>query len=75
MNNSSNINIDDYVSQFRNAENSFSPQQIELRKNAISSFEKLGFPTTRNEEWKYTNVASLLKNSYQASGKRAVTCY
>ena len=35
-----------------------------LRANAIAQFEQLGFPTTRNEEWKYTNVAPLLKQDF-----------
>ncbi len=38
-----------------------------LRANAIAQFEQLGFPTTRNEEWKYTNVAPLLKQDFAAS--------
>lgn len=28
----------------------------ELRESAIASFANLGFPTTRNEDWKYTSV-------------------
>ncbi len=32
-----------------------------LRAGAESQFEALDFPTTRDEEWKYTNVAPLLK--------------
>jgi Fe-S cluster assembly protein SufD len=68
MNSYSNIYIDDYITQIRNAEKTFSPQQTDLRKNAISSFERLGFPTTKNEEWKYTNVASFLKNSFKVAG-------
>ena len=68
MNNSSNINIDDYIRQFKNAETTFSPRQVELKKNAFASFQKLGFPTTRNEEWKYTNVASFVKNSFHIAG-------
>jgi Fe-S cluster assembly protein SufD len=28
----------------------------ELRESAIADFEHMGFPTTKNEEWKYTNV-------------------
>ena len=35
-----------------------------LRANAIAQFEQLGFPTTRHEEWKYTNVAPLLKQDF-----------
>lgn len=38
-----------------------------LRANAIAQFERLGFPTTRNEEWKYTNVAPLLKHEFRAA--------
>ncbi len=36
-----------------------------LRANAIAQFERLGFPTTRHEEWKYTNVAPLLKHDFR----------
>lgn len=35
-----------------------------LRANAIAQCEQLGFPTTRHEEWKYTNVAPLLKQDF-----------
>ncbi len=37
-----------------------------LRANAIAQFERLGFPTTRHEEWKYTNVAPILKHPFDA---------
>jgi Fe-S cluster assembly protein SufD len=37
-----------------------------LREKAGARFEELDFPTTRDEEWKYTNVAPLLKVAYQA---------
>jgi Fe-S cluster assembly protein SufD len=36
-----------------------------LRENALESFEKLGFPTTRDEEWKYTNVAPIVKAKFE----------
>jgi Fe-S cluster assembly protein SufD len=38
-----------------------------LRANAIAQFERLGFPTTRNEEWKYTNVGPILKHEFRAA--------
>jgi Fe-S cluster assembly protein SufD len=38
-----------------------------IRKNAISSFSSLPFPTTRDEEWKYTNLAPLLKHNFTPS--------
>lgn len=30
-----------------------------LRANAMDRFEELGFPSVKNEEWKYTNVAPI----------------
>lgn len=33
----------------------------ELRQAAIAKFAELGFPTTRNEEWKYTSVDPVAK--------------
>lgn len=41
------------------------------RKSAISKFSELGFPTTRNEEWKYTNVAPLANQKFKLSGETA----
>ncbi len=32
-----------------------------LRQNAITRFERLGFPTTRDEGWRHTNVAPITK--------------
>ncbi|HEX4945916.1 MAG TPA: Fe-S cluster assembly protein SufD [Blastocatellia bacterium] len=42
-----------------------------LRANAIAQFERLGFPTTRHEEWKYTNVAPILKHEFRAATSAA----
>ncbi|MFN7930349.1 MAG: Fe-S cluster assembly protein SufD [Blastocatellia bacterium] len=39
----------------------------QLRAAAIAQFERFGFPTTRNEEWKYTNVAPLLKHEFRVA--------
>jgi Fe-S cluster assembly protein SufD len=38
-----------------------------MRKAAISRFAALGFPTTRHEEWKYTNVAPLTRIPFQTA--------
>jgi Fe-S cluster assembly protein SufD len=37
----------------------------ETRRAAISRFSALGFPTPRHEEWKYTNVAPLLRHKFK----------
>lgn len=38
-----------------------------VRKDAIGRFAALGFPTTRLEEWKYTNVAPIARIPFQAA--------
>ena len=35
-----------------------------VRGSAMDRFEQLGFPSVRNEEWKYTNLASLVKEDF-----------
>lgn len=59
------VGRDGYLSDFALFERSTGagePSWIrQVRKAAISSFAELGFPTTRHEEWKYTNVAPLAK--------------
>ena len=37
------------------------------RKDALSNFSKLDFPTTNDEEWKYTSIAPLLKHNFVPS--------
>jgi Fe-S cluster assembly protein SufD len=42
-------------------------ESSDLRKTRQSAFERFresGFPTIRNEDWKYTNIARLLKEEY-----------
>src|SRR5438128_10280602 len=49
-----------YLSAFRRNQTTGAagapPWLNDLRESAIASFATLGFPTTRNEEWKYTSV-------------------
>ncbi|WP_236971053.1 Fe-S cluster assembly protein SufD [Membranihabitans marinus] len=35
-----------------------------LRGKAFATFEQLGFPTIKNEDWKYTNVKPILKDNF-----------
>jgi Fe-S cluster assembly protein SufD len=39
----------------------------DLRKNAIKRFAELGFPTTRLEDWKNTNVSPIAQIPFQAA--------
>ncbi|WP_347172775.1 Fe-S cluster assembly protein SufD [Polaribacter uvawellassae] len=36
----------------------------DIRSEALHNFEKLGFPTRKLEEWKYTSLNSVLKNDF-----------
>src|SRR5215210_1254563 len=38
-----------------------------LREGAFARFEELGFPTTDEEEWKYTNVAAVARAEFKPS--------
>lgn len=36
-----------------------------LRQAAFDTFKSLGFPSIKNEEWKYTNILPFLKDDYE----------
>jgi Fe-S cluster assembly protein SufD len=40
----------------------------DLRESAIASFNTLGFPTTRNEDWKYTNIDPIISLAFDRGG-------
>ena len=54
-----------YVSNFSRLEKSRAarrhPWLQQIRKRAIQRFGELGFPTTKMEDWRYTNVASIAR--------------
>lgn len=41
------------------------PWLTQLRENAMARFVETGFPTTKDEEWKYTNVAPLVRAGFK----------
>lgn len=47
--------------QFKLIEKISNSETMPVRKNALRAFEKLGIPSIRNEEWKYTNIKAKLK--------------
>ena len=44
----------------------------EIRATNLERFNKLGFPTTKDEEWKYTNISSIVDKSYTRGIKTKV---
>jgi len=61
--------IDWYLSSFRLFEESLNgkaaSQIHSIRKDALARFAELGFPTTKNEEWKYTDISRLTKYHFK----------
>src|SRR5581483_12155254 len=55
------------LSEFELAEKNLNGQKDSalhrLRQEAIGSFQKLGIPGNRHEEWKYTNIRAQLPES------------
>lgn len=45
--------------------NGTNSQLHELRKQAIDRFERLGFPTRKDEAWKYTNINNVLTHGFK----------
>ncbi len=66
-----------YLAAFRALQERTTPHTAawinRLRESAMDRFEQLGFPTTRDEEWKYTNVAPLAKTIFEPSLTRRET--
>ncbi|MDP1677392.1 MAG: hypothetical protein Q8L88_11060, partial [Bacteroidota bacterium] len=42
----------------------------DVRKSALTVFEERGFPTTKDEDWKYTNVAPISKLPFKYSAAK-----
>lgn len=42
----------------------------EVRSNAIKNFEEKGFPTKKEEAWKYTSLNAILKNDFSVFPKK-----
>jgi len=55
---------EELVKTFNENSKRLSPAQSDVRKDAISAFQKQGFPGRKHEEWKYTNLAPVLGRDY-----------
>jgi Fe-S cluster assembly protein SufD len=68
-----------YLADFRRIKASLPGSDLpwlnRARELALRKFADLGFPTTRDEDWKYTNVAALSKHAFAPASttKSAVT--
>jgi len=70
------LNIKQYfINQFDVFEKSLNGEKSsdfhKVRKDAISKFAELTFPTQKDEEWKYTNISSMLKHNFSPAVVKA----
>ena len=57
-----------YLSHYRAREKDYAagPAWLaEIRRAAIHRFAELGFPTTKHEEWKYTNLSPIAQTAFE----------
>jgi Fe-S cluster assembly protein SufD len=63
-----------YLTQFARLEEGSKQSWIHpLRQSAMQRFADRGFPTTRDEEWRFTNVAPLLEIAFEPAGPATVS--
>lgn len=60
------INLaDNLIKEYEEKINSAGGNEIiEVKNEAINYFRKKGFPTRKDEEWRYTNISPLIKKNY-----------
>ncbi len=63
---------DRYVAEFEALERQGALESpswlVPVRRTAISRFAERGFPTTRDEDWRYTNLAALAATPFRPAG-------
>ena len=66
-------NVDHYLETFTAFENQTrgeAPRWLEkLREKALARFFETGFPTTRDEDWRFTNVSAIARTPFRRAGK------
>jgi Fe-S cluster assembly protein SufD len=46
---------------------------VDARKKAMQAFKSLGFPSIKNEEWRFTNILPLVKTNFELAVKTAAS--
>ncbi|HWA07373.1 MAG TPA: Fe-S cluster assembly protein SufD [Ignavibacteria bacterium] len=68
---------DFYISEFRKSEQSMNGEASsafhQLRRQAIARFDEMGFPSVKNEDWKYTNIKQLFDFDFTSGTVSGVT--
>lgn len=58
--------VEAYVERFGELDKAAGPQWLsDLRETGIENFARLGFPTRKNEDWHFTNVAPIAEREFK----------
>ena len=68
------VNLDTYLAQFESLQSTReAPAGIrQMRQEAMTHFSQLGFPTTRLEDWRFTNVERIAKSQFKLAEEATV---
>jgi Fe-S cluster assembly protein SufD len=65
-------NVDNYLHQFtdlsRRAAGTEQPWRRKLRDDAFARFCETGFPTTHDEDWRFTNISAIARTPFLLAG-------
>jgi len=60
--------------QFNNRTDAVQPSWLQsLRQDAFARFSETGFPTTHDEDWRFTNVAAVSNTAFELAGPEVVS--
>ncbi|MGH9567137.1 MAG: Fe-S cluster assembly protein SufD, partial [Candidatus Angelobacter sp.] len=66
-------NVESYLESFTEFEKlavgNNLPWLRKLREDAFARFCQMGFPTTRDEDWRFTNVSAIARTSFSLAEK------
>ncbi|MCB0282363.1 MAG: Fe-S cluster assembly protein SufD [Calditrichae bacterium] len=70
--NSIEKNTEKYLDAFRTHFNGEAKQAFHAtREKAVDTFSRLGFPSTKKEEWRFTNVAEISRKQFSPAGRNS----
>lgn len=62
-----------YIAEYQGSKSPSQPQWVmKARERALASFERLGFPTTKLERWRYTSVTPISEKAFALASDGAV---
>lgn len=64
--------LENFTEAEKNAPGRAVPWLKKLREDAFARFYEKGFPTTRDEDWRFTNVAGIARTAFRPAGEAKV---